>query len=1106
MKKELYLSFDLGHSSIGWSAISTCNGTSTNSLSLEGTGVVTFRPDDNQNHTRAAFRRQRRNIAARRNRIRRLGNYLVNKGLLSNAQVESKATQGGGHRLPYLLAAQIITGVRDTLTDEELWDVLRWYAHNRGYDGNALWTDGGDDSSEDVEKVKKAHALLEEYGGEYKTMATTVCAYLGIDPQTSDDSVEPTGYFKGENAAFPRGIVTSEVRKILNTLNGKLEGLDDDFITALMDDWSIALPHLDKVHHLPKRYSGGLLFGQMIPRFDNRMIPLCSKTGKKTPLKHSKAYYRYRWAMLLKNITVEDSITGAGRPLAKQEREKLHAHMEDLGYLTKGGLAKFITDELGLVPYNLESMFLSADMEKALVLDPVKRELASEHLKTVWPTIPDKQRKIFAGLLFKSPKNKPQTLRVWRDRLVSDGVDISAFDQAMEERLVGALKRHKSKKSPPPSIDTLLDKPIKLSAAAEGRARYCRPLLEKAFEEVMEGIDPTAKEEYNGQERDGCLVESPGDYIHTSLGGADQYINNHLIRHRLLVYERLLADLVKTYADGDTARVVGVTVEVIRDLQEFSSKTAKEKAQLIGLKLANHKRAVNDLEDWEQETGESLNINATLIKKMRIANDLGRRCPFTGKSYSIGQLREMEFEHVIPRSLRPSDSMESLVLTFPQVNKWKGQTSAYAFMRSHAGEKVPGSNLQLLTLKMYEDFVKGLKVFGPSDDDRRRCQRRKDLLLVENYKKHGGAENEESGFTGRDISITSYLNKLAAQTTLKYFKQQGDYTFQPHHITHLAGSVTGYARRAWDLDGNLEVVCPQIMEITGDTKPKGEIRNITHLHHALDAVILGLVSHYFPKNGRLWELMSRRSIGKPEEQEEFRQLVKGGLAVRFSTNGRWEFEEIPDEIKKQIRERLAECRVVRHQPKTMSGLGIEQNVWRILAEDDDESNKMKITQATPSPVSEGGRLRKNRVRKYAKEKKASLLGYDTPEGAGKMQRLKGGIIIKDNYGVALDPELRVIPHCRVWKQIMEITRSNNGVTPRILRNGDIIQIEKGTYSGRWRIASIKDSKIGVCLNLALPDRVYAIKDHGGKENVRLKTLVRDGLTCLKLDYTGHPVD
>src|SRR5205814_5410338 len=113
--------------------------------------------------------------------------------------------------------------------------------------------------------------------------------------------------------------------------------------------------------------------------------------------------------------------------------------------------------------------------------------------------------------------------------------------------------------------------------------------------------------------------------------------NNHLVRHRLLILERLLNDIIKEYAGGDKARVARITIEVNRDLREMSGKTAKEKAQDLGLRIANHHAVAAKLEKAFAEEGTRMPVTAGLIRNARGGEDLGWKSPYTGQHYEPKQ-------------------------------------------------------------------------------------------------------------------------------------------------------------------------------------------------------------------------------------------------------------------------------------------------------------------------------------------------------------------------------------------------------------------------------------------------------------------------------------
>ena len=403
--------------------------------------------------------------------------------------------------------------------------------------------------------------------------------------------------------------------------------------------------------------------------------------------------------------------------------------------------------------------------------------------------------------------------------------------------------------------------------------------MAQATKEVMAGHDP--------REAGGCLFVT--DKIRRAQLNRPlaEQTNNHLIRHRLLILGRLLEDIVAEYAEGDKFRVSRATIEVNRDLREFSGKSIKEIRQDLGRRLSDFRKAVQKI----KEAG--VPENPGLIRKARVAQDLDWTCPFTGKQFDVLDLEygRVEREHIIPRSLRPTDALDALVMTYPAVNKMKGQRTAMQFIEEEGGGSVRGApELTLFTPKQYLEFVEKLETFRGHEDDKRRKKRRKDWLKLSAY--------EEREFIPRDLTQTSQLVRLGAQV----IRQQFQDSKQPPQVISLPGSVTGSVRKGWKLLGCLARANPKIRheEIEGKTKTKTEIRDITHLHHALDACVLGLASHFIPNNGRVWELIVKRKL-LPTEQADLMNL---GVFIR-DINGQCRLRDLDKRIKKQIRQSLS---------------------------------------------------------------------------------------------------------------------------------------------------------------------------------------------------------
>ena len=113
-------------------------------------------------------------------------------------------------------------------------------------------------------------------------------------------------------------------------------------------------------------------------------------------------------------------------------------------------------------------------------------------------------------------------------------------------------------------------------------------------------------------------------------------------------------------------------------------------------------------------------------------------------------------------------------------------------------------------------------------------------------------------------------------------------------------------------------------------KLKQEIRGITHMHHAVDAIALGLAATYLRGNrtiqiGDIWALMCKRRV----KEEEKAQLNSVGVFC-FTAQNEPRLLGMPDWLRQQIKNALAEQRVVVHQPKEKGGLKADVTTWGIV--------------------------------------------------------------------------------------------------------------------------------------------------------------------------------
>jgi HNH endonuclease/RuvC endonuclease subdomain 3 len=1154
---DLELAFDVGHSSIGWAVLKPHIGKSP---TLLGCGSVVFPADDCLASARRGFRRQRRHIRATKQRIERIRYLLGHLGVLSKRQLEAP-----GCAWPWLLAARILRGGKK-LNWSELWDVVRWYAHNRGYDGNKGWSKHDTAKSEDSDKEKRASELLTEFQKKYGragTMAEVFCDVLKIDPlgavQSSMQRVRNLG------AAFPREVVECEVERILRAHVGVLNKLDDALINALMRDYK-ALPGPDV--RLPARYGqrlndgslspGGLLFGQLVPRFNNRIIGRCpimfervyqsvkadtgdEKKAKRQAERQAKVpsvdcveFYRFRWAMELTKIKIASDKAGAPRNLSVAERQAVNAQVEKNGYLKPSELKKAVRAQTGGTPDNLDQILALPDAERALVLDPVRKFIQSDQfVSALWPVLPVQLQKRLSGQW-----RRGRTVTV--AELLDDCSEIRAAVEIVCERYLDAQNIKKRQKDEPLTRAALLRMPLRV-VPPNGRAPHTRSVMR----EVVDFVFSTNR---HPAEEGGPLYRSEAIRQAQLQRALDEQTNNHLVRHRLkmLVGEMdedaknhpkrrrlkgLFRNLVDTYANGDLASISRITIEVNREVREMSGKTAQEQAKLQGQRLAHFKGVAKKLaEDYD---GLGVHVGPGLIRKGRIAEDLAWTCPYTGKSYDAFDLlhRRVDKDHIIPRSERASDSLDSLVITFSEINKMKGKRTAVRFVEEFQGQPVQGlPQVMIKLLPTYLKDVQALETRG-YDDDERRKKNRKRLLLLRDY--------VEQEFTPGDLTQTSQLVRLCAQALQKHYVVAAK---QPV-ITSLPGSVTGAVRKSWNLVGCLAAANAQVLnpdDLDEDGRPKvrtkTEIRGITHLHHALDACVLAFASHLLPRDGGAWELLVKRRLNADEQR---RARILFGSNIEITKDGELRLAELQPELKAQICERLKERRVVQHLPADVSGLRCKETVWRLFDTTDLHPNSTRLARwlaqkkidipaadaktaliicrkrrnaETAGEQSTGGKVfRETKAWRwvYDIKDKSALLGL-APLGdvaAAKLKRIKAVKVLGDNFGLALDPEPTLVRPHKVWHQLETLRARNGGKPVRVLRIGCLIQVKekapRSDYRGVWMVRGLQlNQKAGYLLDLSPADQILYRGQPKCFQNVSVATLLKCGLEYVKTPLCG----
>ena len=202
------------------------------------------------------------------------------------------------------------------------------------------------------------------------------------------------------------------------------------------------------------------------------------------------------------------------------------------------------------------------------------------------------------------------------------------------------------------------------------------------------------------------------------------------------------------------------------------------------------------LESAEEEvTGE-------VLRKLRLWEEQGCVCPYTGKSLSFEMAvsAATEIDHILPFSKTLDDSPGNKVVCVAAANRDKGNRSPHKAFGQDRGYD-------------YDDILARANRLP----DNKRWRFQEDAM-----KRFEG----EDGFLHRQLDETRYLSRTARTYLAHLYDEK---TEGRQRVRVIPGRVTALLRRGWGLEGMLRV--SEEGEITGKQRDD-------HRHHAIDAFVV----------------------------------------------------------------------------------------------------------------------------------------------------------------------------------------------------------------------------------------------------------------------------
>ncbi len=356
-----------------------------------------------------------------------------------------------------------------------------------------------------------------------------------------------------------------------------------------------------------------------------------------------------------------------------------------------------------------------------------------------------------------------------------------------------------------------------VSRTGDGRAKFSSATLANIKQvlqslsagQTMDAIQPLLRE--GGESKEAAMTRFLND------------IRHGLVRHRLMLFLRLLRRLVKEHGQPPDF----IVVEAVRTLA-FSEKKKKELKTEQKKNRDKRERIYREL----KEDGHSTSKDASL--RYRLAEEAGFECPFCRCPFCLENVlvKDADISHLYPKALTPCNEFYNLTIAHTHCNRTDmearipreafGSSPLWEAIVANARKRFSGKKLQLFLAPTREDAEKIIESKTSLTATAYIAKMVRRLCLIElNWLENGrDPTNKEGNIPSKQFLVTN-------------------------------GEITARFRQEWELNELLHSVIPPVFydewnAMTSDEreahkearKKRFEKNRGDHRHHALDAMVI----------------------------------------------------------------------------------------------------------------------------------------------------------------------------------------------------------------------------------------------------------------------------
>lgn len=241
------------------------------------------------------------------------------------------------------------------------------------------------------------------------------------------------------------------------------------------------------------------------------------------------------------------------------------------------------------------------------------------------------------------------------------------------------------------------------------------------------------------------------------------------------------------------------------------------------------------------------------IQKYKLWMEQKYRSPYTGQVIPLSRLftTDYEIEHVIPQARYFDDSFGNKVICEAEVNKVKGNQTAFEFILKNPGRIIDlgkGESVSVFNVGDYQDFVSKSFVKGG----------KKYKILL--------SEDVPEQFISRQLNDTRYISQVVKALLSNIVRESDEQEATSKNLVSITGGVTTQLKNDWGLNDKWnQLIRPRferMNELTNSSDfgyfdeksnfyrisvPRELNKNfnkkrIDHRHHAMDALVVALAT------------------------------------------------------------------------------------------------------------------------------------------------------------------------------------------------------------------------------------------------------------------------